>query len=590
MEYLYTFFTLFGCSAVWLLPTALTAAAIVDMVRVRAEWYWCFIIFGVPLFGPLAYFAINYLPIFGGSQAVSTLSPIAYRRTQARRRLKELQIQLQHWRGPAVLAEAGAQLLSLGKLKDAEAVLREAKDADAEVKDVNFNLAQVLQVRGKRWKEALPLLDELVALEPDARFGAARLALARCLDESGQAERAEDELRAVLKKRSPPEGKVRLARRLLARGEGREASELLAEVRADAAAMPKYLVKEHRPWIRMAQKLKADSTKLPTPKLEGVPPKRGPAFVAAMAIGGLLLLAGLIVAGRLYVLPLAEMMGGTEDLGRWYEIQQDNQERLDGLSRALPSRLGEDELRADVVGQLLPAFLAVRRQLAPACEPAVAAVEERRQALGEMQENDRWGTALSLSRRLNQWQEAQAVFGSAFVTALESHELTPSDAERLFALCDGTFLDRAGARVLTIPSHFRADYAIAAATLAEPLPPRSQPEWRRDVMYRQEKQTAKMQDLLQLTTTAIPPETGEVLAGHRRELERSLPSSCLTVIARVLEPELAWHTEPPDSVPAPGPPEPGPTGPASPNTEPTDSVPIDTAPTDTAQPNWDSDT
>ena len=74
MDLLYTFISFFGCGVVWLMPTALAAAALVDMLRVRAEWYWCFVIFGFPIFGPLAYFAVNYLPIFGGSQAVSTLS------------------------------------------------------------------------------------------------------------------------------------------------------------------------------------------------------------------------------------------------------------------------------------------------------------------------------------------------------------------------------------------------------------------------------------------------------------------------------------------------------------------------------------
>ena len=44
---------------------------------------------------------------------------------------------MQHWRGPAVLAEAGEQLLVLGKLKQAEDLLREAKQADGDESESN---------------------------------------------------------------------------------------------------------------------------------------------------------------------------------------------------------------------------------------------------------------------------------------------------------------------------------------------------------------------------------------------------------------------------------------------------------------------
>ncbi|MDA8019679.1 MAG: tetratricopeptide repeat protein [Thermoanaerobaculia bacterium] len=544
MELVYTLITLFGCSAVWLLPTALTAAAIVDMVRVRAEWYWCFIIFGIPVLGALAYFAVHYLPMFGSSQTVSTLSPTAYRRNQARRRLKELQIQLQHWRGPAVLAEAGAQLLVLGKLGQAEELLREAKQAGADIKDANFDLAQVLQVKGRRWREALPLFQELVELEPDARFGSARLGLARCLDENGDKERAEEELRAVLRKRNPPEAKVRLARILLTRGERQEATELLAEVRADAAMLPKYLAKEHGPWIRKAGKLKGETVKLPSPTLEGAPPKRSPTFLAAAAIGVVMLALALFAAGRFFVLPLVDAMDGMGDMSRWYQLEQDNQRRLDGLTRALPAYLQGDVPDAAAVQQILPRLLDARRDLAAACGPASDALEEHRNALRSMRQGNDWEGGLSFSRRVSEWQRAQAVFGSTYVDVLETHSIAPSDAERLFALCDGAFLGREGARILTIPSHFRADYSVATATLAEPLPPRTEPEWRRDVIRRQEQQRAKMTDLEKMAVVEIPEELRQFLETQRAELESSFEDECLAALVRVLEPELAWHSEP----------------------------------------------
>lgn len=538
MDLLYTFLSLFGCGLVWLMPTALAAAALVDMLRVRAEWYWCFIIFGIPFFGPLAYFAINYLPIFGVSQAVSTLSPTAYRRTQAKRRLKELQIQMQHWRGPAVLAEAGEQLLDLGKLKQAEELLREAQQADADIKDVNFHLAQVLQVRAKRWSEALPLLEELVELEPDARFGAARLALARCLDESGHAERAEEELRAVLKKRSPPEGKVRLARLLLARGEGQEATELLAEVRADAATLPKYLVNEHKPWIRQAGKLKSKDTKLPAPKLEGVPPRRSPVFLTAVVVGGLVLVLALVSVVRLYLWPMFSVFGSMGDQVAIFDSIEQSQERFQRLDRRLPERINPGD--PDSVTGALPAFLEFRREVAAGCEPMAQAREEQQRLVDEMHASDSWSGGWDFARKISSWHEARAEFAASLATAMETHEISPSNVDRLLTLVDGQFLERHAARILLVPEHFRSDYALAFAELAEPLPPRSEPEWRRQVQASQADARAKLEDLDRMAERDISDEIVALLEPLRQELDESLPERCLAPILQMLEPDLAW--------------------------------------------------
>ena len=437
-----------------------------------------------------------------------------------------------------MLAEAGEQLLALGKLKQAEELLREAKQADADVKDVNFHFAQVLQVRGKRWSEALPLLEELVELEPDARFGAARLALARCLDESGDAARAEEELRAVLKKRSPAEGKVRLARLLLARDGGREASELLAEVRADAATLPKYLFKEHKPWIRQAGKIKSKDTKLPPPKLEGVPPKRSPAFLTAVVVGGLVLVLALVSIIRLYLWPMLSVFSSVDEQAAIYQSLEQTQERLDALDRRLPQRLDPDD-PASVEGAM-PAFLEFRREATMGCDPMVEAREEQQRLVDEMHASASWSGGWDFARKISSWHEARAAFAAALATTMETHEIRPSDVDQLLTLVDGQFLERPAARILLVPEHFRSDYALAAAQLAEPLPPRSEPEWRRQVVANQEDARAKLEDLDRMAADEISDEFLQQLQPLRQELEESLPDGCVAPILQVLEPELAW--------------------------------------------------
>jgi hypothetical protein len=245
-------------------PLILTIAAIVDCIRVRADWYWFWIIMMFPMVGAIAYFIVVRSPFRAGPQSL-LVSPHVARRLQARRRIRELQVQLHHWRGPGVLAEAGEELLVLGKYKEAEAHFREAQQNGAAVEDVNLGLAQVMGMQG-RWAEAVPLLQALVAVEPDSRLGEGPLQLARALDESGRRDEAEAALRKVLERRTVIEAQVRLARLLYLKGQKEEADKLVADILNDAKLLPRYLKRLHRPWLRAAKGLTGTS-RLPKPRI-----------------------------------------------------------------------------------------------------------------------------------------------------------------------------------------------------------------------------------------------------------------------------------------------------------------------------------
>src|SRR5262245_10313436 len=132
-----------GLGCVGLLPLVLALVAIVDIVRSGADWYWVLIVLFFPVVGSVAYFLLVRSPWSGGRFA--SLSPAAARRIQAQRRLREIAVQLTNWRGPALLCEAGEELLVLGKIDEAERHLREAQQAGAPIEDVNFPLAQVCE-------------------------------------------------------------------------------------------------------------------------------------------------------------------------------------------------------------------------------------------------------------------------------------------------------------------------------------------------------------------------------------------------------------------------------------------------------------
>jgi hypothetical protein len=279
------------------IPAILAVVALVDCVRVGASWYWLWIILGFPVIGPIAYFIVVRSPALGGRQS-ALVSPRVARRLQARRRLRELQVQLAHWRGPGVLVEAGEELLVLGKLEEAEKLLREAQQNGAAVEDVNYGLAQALEMQG-RWPEAVALLEALVKVEPDSHLGEGPLHLGRSLDESGRRDEAEAVLRKLLERRTVIEAQVRLARILYLKGQKEEADRLIAEVRGDTKLLPRYLKRRHRPWIRAARGLSATS-RLPRPRIEGAfaPGERlRLALIATAAAVAVLLIAGFYVMG-----------------------------------------------------------------------------------------------------------------------------------------------------------------------------------------------------------------------------------------------------------------------------------------------------
>lgn len=282
-----------GGSLLGIVPLLLAVVALVDAIRVGADWYWFLIILSFPVVGSIAYFVVVRSPLLGNRQA-TMVSPVAARRRQARRRLAELNVQLAHWRGPANLSDAGDELLALGKPKPAEALFRESLAGGGAVEDVHFGLAQALEMQG-RWEEAIPYLRELVRQQPDARLGQALLHLGRSLDEAGHAEEAEAVLKKVLERRTIIEAQVRLARRLEQRGEKEAAERLIQEVAIDAKILPRYLKREHGPWIRAARLLRAGMTRLPSPQFEGSYPPgyllKRIAWVAAAALAVFLLFA-----------------------------------------------------------------------------------------------------------------------------------------------------------------------------------------------------------------------------------------------------------------------------------------------------------
>ena len=242
-------------SIVSTLPVALAVWAAVDLMRSSRSRLWLIAILFVPYVGALICLLVGR---FGGSPGMGGASS---ERQVARRHLAALQAQLAHWRGPGLLVEAGQQLLILGQAAEAEALLREAREAAADIDDVNFPLASAMATQ-RRFADAVPLLDELLAAHPQHANGVARELLAACLDEIGQLDRAEAELRRALQRRSPPDLQLRLANVLMRLGRVDEAALLAKEARQGIESLAPALRSQLGAWLSTARVL--EETRAPT--------------------------------------------------------------------------------------------------------------------------------------------------------------------------------------------------------------------------------------------------------------------------------------------------------------------------------------
>ena len=514
-----------GCGVITLAPAILAVVAIIDMVRTGSDWYWLLIILFVPVIGPIAYFLVVRGPWGGGRFA--SVSPTAARRAQAQQRLRALSVQLAHWRGPALLVEAGEELLALGKTAEAEQHLREALEAGAEAKEVAFPLAQALQVQG-RFEEALPLLTELCAAEPNAEFGQAQLHLGRVLDELGRADEAESALRTMLERHSNLEAKVRLARLLLRRDENAEAQALLQEVKSDAEGLPPYLRRAHRAWIKTAKKLQSGDQALPGMSVEGAIPKgyRLRLGLSATALGVL----GLLGVGSLLQISSCPL-GINGEIMAVYEERQVHTLRLGELDDEFPWTHDDDLAEVVLTAAEVDRFLSLRRDLSNWAAQAETAPRESNGTIDSWTEN---------ARRLNRGLANLA-------TLMERHAVGPASTNHLFALVDWRFLERADALPFGVPPHFRYEWFSSSEEIyggaEHGVDYEIDPELRRELERAQQAQNARMADLEKLARadTAVSAETRELLEARREELEQFQGRDAYEQLARMLtNPVADW--------------------------------------------------
>ena len=513
------------------LPMILAVVAFIDSLRVGAGWYWCLIIFGFPVIGPIAYFLVVRSPALGARNAL-LMSPGVARRLQAKRRLREIQVQLSNWRGPGLLVEAGEELLVLSRYREAEAHFREARENGAAPEDVSFGLAQALQMQG-RFADAVPLLEKLCDIEPDARLGEGPLALARALDESGRRDEAEAVLRRVVERRSKIEAQVRLARLLLQKGETQQARQLQSEIAAESAALPRYLKRRYRKWIRAARSLRAGS-RMPRPEVEGAFP---PGLRLKM---GLAAAAAVLVVAMFGIGYISFIAGGLQDSGVEAARTEQLRARLEAIDQQHRWTRGDDLARVDLTLEDLDRFLRVRRGVEPALRESARQHQRYEEQLARLSESP-WTASSKIAAATKALRSAQNDLIQSVAEELEREGMGPQELENLVALIEWRYLRRREALVFAVPDYEREDWVLASQTLES----QPGPDVPVDASYQKhlERTRAKAASMEQRASAAaeLSPATRQLLDSRRAELDRLDPSGLAYLINALDATVLPWE-------------------------------------------------
>ena len=242
-------FSLLRSSPVLLVVTAFQIWMLIDAVR-QGEWIWAVFIFVGWGFSALLYYFLVYRVSSASGQGFELPG------THRRQRIKELQAQIHHLDKAHHHAELGDVYFQQGKYEKAEACYRAALERDPQDIDTRAHFGQCL-LRRQRPAEAKPLLQGVIAENPNHDYGFTQMALAETLGALGQLEEALAIWKQVTESHAYARAKVLLAELYLhgnqldlARGE-------LRQVLEDDPHAPAFQRKRDRVWVRRAKRLLA---------------------------------------------------------------------------------------------------------------------------------------------------------------------------------------------------------------------------------------------------------------------------------------------------------------------------------------------
>lgn len=217
----------------------------VDVYHRGVEPFWYWIIWVVPLAGPLVYFFIHPAP-----EWLNKMGPIF----QGGPSLDELRHRVRQSPTLANQLALGQALIGRKNYTEAAPILEEARKVEPDHGQVLYGLA-VCQVKSGQAEQAIPYLERI--LQKDPRWGddQAAVLLVEVYQELNNQELALARARDLVKQAPSLKHKCLLADILADNGGAAEATTMLEQALADHAYLPAPLRRRGRPWASQAKKI-----------------------------------------------------------------------------------------------------------------------------------------------------------------------------------------------------------------------------------------------------------------------------------------------------------------------------------------------
>jgi len=230
----------------WLLVvTAFQIWMLVHAIR-NGEWLWAiFIVIGWGI-SAILYFFFVYR-----ASAPSVTRGFELPGAHDRKRIKQLEAQIHHLDKAHHYSQLGDIYFQQGKLEKADACYRAAMQRDPQDIDTRAHFGQCL-LREKRAAEARPLLEGVIAENPNHEYGYTMMALAETLTALGETDAAMKIWQQVTEGHSYPRAKVQLAELYLAKNQPELARAEVKDVVSDDQHAPTFQRKRDRVWVRRA--------------------------------------------------------------------------------------------------------------------------------------------------------------------------------------------------------------------------------------------------------------------------------------------------------------------------------------------------
>lgn len=224
----------------------------------RNTWLWILIILNLP--AAVLYFFARFIPRLGASaprgleRSVDRKLGKTFGRWTRRRELWNAESAARnvgtahHW------TVYGDLLHEVGQREAAAEAYHNALAKDPDSRDALWGSASCA-LEAKRYADARPLLERLLALDPTHKYGRASLELGKTLLELGDLETAGPHLEKHLQRWLHPEAYLLLSILLKQKGDRVGARTLLLKMISEVRGGPHYHYRSQLPFVRQAEKL-----------------------------------------------------------------------------------------------------------------------------------------------------------------------------------------------------------------------------------------------------------------------------------------------------------------------------------------------